>query len=526
MTSGQGVDCVLNQLSGELLRVSFDCLATFGKFIEFGARDIMENTRMEMQHFSKSATFTFLDISTLVKAEPAAIDDVIRGAFALLQKDITRVVQPLQVFPAGEVEAAFRSMQQNRHCGKVVLSFHDGQNSMAPVLSKARNSLVLNPSVTYLPVGGLGGLGRSLAKDFVASGARNLAFLSRSGDDKPEAQTTVTGLKALGVRVEVLRGDVADPKSFSDAMELCPASLPPVRGVVHMAIVLGDALVENMSYVDWKLPLRPKVQGTWNLHEYFNHERQLDFMVFCSSFSGLCGSPGQAQYGGGNTYQDALAHIRRDQGLKAVSVNLGIMLSVGILAEMGTHTFKQWEDALGIREPAFLALIRSIINGQQNKRNDGEFSCPGQISLGLGHADIIQRHSLPNPPCFSDPRFGPLTVASSAPSEGANVTESFTAQLSYRLTEAGKKQDGDLAKRIVVEALVAKLADILSVPASEIDSKRPLYSYGVDPLVALEVRNWVTREMKANMALLDILAEVPMEEFARQIAEKSKFFAA
>ena len=49
-----------------------------------------------------------------------------------------------------------------------------------------------------------------------------------------------------------------------------------------------------------------------------------------------------------------------------------------------------------------------------------------------------------------------------------------------------------------------------------------MYQYGVDSLVALEVRNWITREMKANIPLLDILATVPMETFAAQIALKSK----
>jgi hypothetical protein len=49
-----------------------------------------------------------------------------------------------------------------------------------------------------------------------------------------------------------------------------------------------------------------------------------------------------------------------------------------------------------------------------------------------------------------------------------------------------------------------------------------MYRYGVDSLVALEVRNWITREMQANIALLEILAAVPMKDFAKTIAERSK----
>ena len=169
-----------------------------------------------------------------------------------------------------------------------------------------------------------------------------------------------------------------------------------------MAMVLRDVLIEKMTYEEWTTPLRPKVQGTWNLHEYFGPERPLDFMIFCSSFSGLCGSPGQAQYGAGNSYQDALAHYRRNQGLKAVSVDLGIMLSVGILAEMGDHTFKLWEEVLGIRDYAFHALIKSLVNHQQQKRGIDVGSYPTQVCLGLGTADIMATHHLPSPPWFVD----------------------------------------------------------------------------------------------------------------------------
>jgi hypothetical protein len=55
---------------------------------------------------------------------------------------------------------------------------------------------------------------------------------------------------------------------------------------------------------------------------------------------------------------------------------------------------------------------------------------------------------------------------------------------------------------IITDALVQKTAEILQMPLSEVDSDRPMYRHGVDSLVALEVGNWITRELQANMALL------------------------
>ncbi|KAF3001768.1 t1pks [Curvularia kusanoi] len=528
ITNGHGVDCILNTLSGELLRVSFSCLATFGTFIEFGLRDITDNMRLEMRPFTKSITFTSLDLPTLITEDPTVVGDAMREVFKLLQDAIIRTPQPLTTYSANEAEQAYRTMQQGKHRGKIILSFKPKDKANLSVLCKASESLVLDPDATYLFVGGLGGLGRSLALEFVACGARHIAFLSRSGKSKPGSKAIVDLLVARGIDVRVFAADVADRSSFLSAMESCSTCMPPIKGVMQMAMVLRDVLIENMSYDEWRTPLQPKVNGTLHLHEYFGHDRPLDFMIFCSSFSGLCGSPGQAQYGAGNTYQDALAHYRCKQGLKATSVDLGIMLSVGILAEMGTHTFKQWEDVLGIREHAFHALVKSIANRQRQSTTNLKVQVPAQICLGLGTADMMHAHNLPNPPWYTDPRFKPLTVRTL----DANVDESNkqqvtdTVSLAVRLADAGRRDDLDQAASIATEALVAKTAEILRMPTSEIDADRPLYLYGVDSLVALEVRNWITREMKANMALLDILAAVPIKDFAAQIAQKSKLVVA
>ncbi|KAF1962478.1 hypothetical protein CC80DRAFT_499849 [Byssothecium circinans] len=483
VTNGRGVDCVLNSLSGELLRVSWACLATFGTFVEIGLRDITNNMRLDMRPFENSTTFTFFNIQTLIDHDPGTLGDVLREAFDLLHQGVLRTPYPMTVYPVGGVEDAFRTMQAGKHRGKLVLSF-SGDTVKVPVLCKAKDTLQLDPSATYLLVGGLGGLGRSLALDFIAAGCRYLAFVSRSGDSKLEAKAVVDDLAGHGAQVKVFRGDVSDEGSFLAAMEQCSQQFPPIKGVVQMAMVLRDTVFEKMGYEDWLIPLRPKVQGTWNLHKYFNHQRPLGFMIFCSSISGVTGNPGQAQYAAGNTYQDELAHYRRTQGLKAVSVDLGIMLDVGVIAETGAHNFKTWEEVLGIREPVFHALMRSIINGQQREYGPS----PAQICTGLGCGDQLAAHRLPSPPWFKDARMTPLAVSSdlhttTASGEGASAT----ASLAHKLSEAGNKNDLAAAASIVTSALVKKTADILRIPSSEVDPSRALYHYGVDSLVALEL---------------------------------------
>ena len=72
-----------------------------------------------------------------------------------------------------------------------------------------------------------------------------------------------------------------------------------------------------------------------------------------------------------------------------------------------------------------------------------------------------------------------------------------------------KGQDGiDAAAAIVSEAVVRKTVDMLQIEASEPDPQQALFAYGVNSLVAMEVRDWISREMKLNVPLLDILAAI------------------
>lgn len=520
VTNGRGVDCILNSLADELLRASWDssCLAPFGTFVEIGLRDITANSQLDMRPFVKNATFTFCDILNYPVED---LGSVLAEVYQLVEQGHLTPAFPLKSYQAGQVEDIFRVMQQGRHTGKAVLSFAGAEDdTRAPVFQRAADLFRLDPAATYLLVGGMGGLGRSLARSFAAAGARNIVFVSRSGDGTGEAQALMAELAEEGVTVRAYRADIADAASLRAAMAQCEQDLPPVRGVVQLAMVLRDVVFEKMTYTQWTEPLQPKVQGSWNLHDYFDSSRELDFFVLCSSVSGVVGNPGQAAYAAGNTYQDALAAYRRARGLRAVAVDLGVMRDVGVLAEKKAESgmLGHWEDAVGIPEPVFHALVKSIIHGQK----EGE-DVPAQVITGLGSADVWNDHGLPQPYYFADPRFDALAMTTAGgrgdgkhPS-GANATSA--ASLASQLAGVSSMEQ---AAQIVTEALVRRTAEILQMPTSEVDPAQPLYHYGVDSLTAIEVRNWISRELKANVALLEIVSAVPIREFAAKIAEKSQ----
>jgi zearalenone synthase (highly reducing iterative type I polyketide synthase) len=181
----------------------------------------------------------------------------------------------------------------------------------------------------------------------VDNGARQLCFLSRSGAASAEAKKLVMDLETRNVQVMTLRCDVTDSRSLTIALQKCKTELGTIHGVVQGAIVLGDVLFANMTYQKWVESMRPKVQGTWNIHLALP---DVAFFMILSSFAGIFGNRSQDNYAAGCSFQDAIYHIRRGLGQKGVSLDVGLMRDIGVLVEIGIiEALREWEVPHGIR---------------------------------------------------------------------------------------------------------------------------------------------------------------------------------
>lgn len=521
MTGGKGVDVIINSLSGEALRASFNCIAMFGRFIEIGKRDIMSNSKIDMLPFSRCATFTAVDLAQIATMARPLTSRMMRSVIDLHAGGQLHACRPLNVHAFSEMEDAFRILQQGKHMGKIVLAAHP--EDVVKVTPKAPAPTRLRPDATYLLPGGAGGLGRSIAKWMAApaQGAKNLVFLSRGGSDSATTRELLAELAAAGVRAVALKCNVGDEAQLVAALaEVTRLGFPRIAGVIQGAMQLRDSAFEFMSHAQWEECLGPKVQGTWNLHRHLPAD--MDFFVMLGSVAGLVGNRGQSNYAAGNTFQDALAIHRRERGLAATCIDLCNIMSVGFVAENQETLNKNplfFFAHDGIREDEFLSLVEFHLDADRA----GSRGQP-QIGVGLAPLSVFKERGLPEPTFIKSPLFRQLRSVSSDEAGGAADGGADQEGGGVSVTNALKFAESlEAAAELICDALVKRLSRTMRIPEPDIDVGKPIHAYGVDSLVAMEIRNYLASECGSEISVLEIMGNKSLEALSGDIAKGSKF---
>ncbi|KAF6220309.1 hypothetical protein HO133_003441 [Letharia lupina] len=524
-TGGKGVNVVLNSLSGELLHSSWKCVADFGTMVEIGKRDFIGNGNLAMNLFENNRSFIGLDLSQICFYRPNAIHDLLRRAMEFYEQGYIKPITPMKEFEAAHIEDAMRYMQKGQHIGKIVVTFP--KDPMELEATADPKELVLRPDVSYLSIGGLGGLGRSIASWMVERGARHLIFFSRSAGSVTSEDPYIKELAALGCSVQTFSGSVSN---LSDVKRVISSAAKPIAGVLQASMVLSDAALGEMTFEQWQTALLPKVQGTWNLHEALLAQKQsLDFFFLFSSVSGVGGQWGQANYAAGNTFLDAFVQYRHSLGLPASVLDIGAMEDVGYLSQnsgilealraTSLHTLHE-QDLLDSLQ---LMIDRSLPAPQSSPMKTARYVNPSQVAIGVRSTLPL---SAPNNRTIwkKDPRMAvyrnleSLSATSAASSGNDEGLKQF-------LRDASKNPALlDLAPSIEYLAKEAgtTLFGFMMRSDEEPSMDVPLASLGVDSLVSIELRNWFRQKVGAEFTVLEVVNSNSITHLGEQAAAKLK----
>ena len=478
ITNGNGVDVVLNSLAGEAITKNLQILRPFGRMLEIGKRDLYANSRIGLRPFRNNLSYFGIDADTLLIERPALARSLFRQLMDLFDTKSLRPL-PYQAVPVQRAAQAFRLMQQSRHVGKILITLPLPGETLPAVFDE---QLTLRADATYLVTGGLGGFGLATARWLVARGARHLALLSRSGAGSDEAQAGIAVMRATGASVRAFAADVTRAEDLAQVLGEIRTSMPPLRGVVHAAMVLDDAPVVKLDAQRIQQVLAPKILGAWHLHEQTQHD-QLDHFVMFSSGTTTIGNPGQANYVAANLYLEGLALWRRQRGLPALAVGWGGIQDVGVLtrsADLQTHL----QARSGVHSVSSAAALQEL----------GRLMALGFSRVCVAPFNLQRMAQLM--PLARTLRFRYLTPQAATEAGG---------QSQITLAERLRELAPDARRAAVIETLCGLLGRILGTGAAQVDVSRPLSEMGLDSLMAVELADSLENELGRPVSVMQML---------------------
>ncbi|KAK7211022.1 hypothetical protein V2G26_018200 [Clonostachys chloroleuca] len=506
LTNSYGVDVVLNCIAGEGLRASWELVAPYGRFIEIGKADINGNSSLPMACFSRNVSFFGVDLRHLSLYKKGTERKLLAKGMDLIRQGKVHGPKPLRIYELHDTEDAIRSFQSGKNAGRVLINV-DPSSSVSKCILRQRD-WKFNRNATYLISGGLGGLGRAIIRWMVSKGAKSFIVPSRSGLVSSVASAFVNEVTESGVTITTPTCDVSSAESLSQVLEEC-SGMPPVRGCFNASMVLNDSVFDNMTHDQWNRTLRSKVQTSWNLHMIL--PKDLDFFILLSSISGIIGNISQSNYAAGCTFQDALANFRKSQGLRALSIDLGAMRTVGVIAETKVLQ-KNFEESLSfakIEEEELLGILNIYCDPTSTPDSS-------QVTVGINTpVDVLSQGREP-PESMLRPLYAYYSQSRGlVHSSGSSDAKNFGALFRQAKTVEGRAS-------VVVEALTKRLARALSMQPEDIDPNLPVHAYGVDSLVAVELRNWLGKEFISDVPVYEILSGKTITAIGQVVEALSK----
>lgn len=459
-TLGRGVDVVLNSRRGQLISASCSCIAEFGCLVDLSRS--MDGAQLASKLFRRNALLATVDVDKVLISRPEVMQTIFHMVFELAQMGLIGNISPVLTHSIGDLNEALSIMHSNKHSGKVVLTFDDEVS--VRMLPPSPPPLELDPAGTYILAGGLGALGFDIAQTMFKHSARHIVFLSRSGGAKHEKQ--LEDCRRCGLKADAFKCDISNPSDVENVVQKLKQDGCQIKGLVQCAMVLEDSIFETMPFDKWQRVTQPKIQGTWNLHNLL--PKDLDFFIMLSSVVCVIGNAAQANYAAGNTYEDAFAKYRRDQGLAASTINVGIVAdSAHFIAENNIDSYiKKYGHLAGLlttKNELDIAL-RAMMRG---KTGDGS-PIPAQLVLGMRAS--LSRDGLMADSWTKDRKFDHRVQ-----DEAAGGSSDVEVTTKTALKQAGSVQE---AFRAVENFLKDQVALAMGATVDEVDGEKPLYDFG------------------------------------------------
>jgi acyl carrier protein/NAD(P)-dependent dehydrogenase (short-subunit alcohol dehydrogenase family) len=315
----------------------------------------------------------------------------------------------------------------------------------------------------------------AFAQWLAEEGAGHIVLVGRH-EPGVEQRAAIEQIQQEGAHVTIKLADAGDAGQLEAVLDTIRREGPPLRGVIHAAMVLEDGIAQSLTADRLRKITRPKSWAAWNLHQQTSGDT-LDFFLCCSSIAGVLGNPGQTAYGAGNAFLDGLCLYRQSQGLPGLAVSFGYIDDVGWVARSSGLKERAAEHGLlGFPVRAAFEAIRRL------------------LPTTRGHVMAARAD------------WSRYTAAA-----GSTLTADLASDEVD--TPARHEEPGDLrqqlnradASELLTRRVRWHLDRIMGLSGREVDPDASLVDLGLDSLMAIDLVQYIERETGVRVPVMSIL---------------------
>jgi len=479
----QGVDVFVNDGGHDI--ASLAMLNPFGKVIDFRFAHTPRSAAGALP--AANAAWHIVDIDALYRDHFGLVREL--AAKALADLACGKLVLPvLAEYPLRDIGHAAALLEEG---GAASVALRMKQETVPLQVTVQLDDVA--PDGTYIVTGGTRGFGLRCAQWLARKGAKHLVLMSRSGLSEAAAVEAVAALRAEGVQVEVCALDIADGAQLGAEVRRLRGVCPPIKGVIHSAMVLDDDFLARMDESRFRRVMGPKVAGALQLQRALAND-DLDFFLMFSSISSLIGNSGQANYVAANAFLDGFAAHLMSRGVNARTINWGVLAEAGVLANDAALT-KVLE----------LAGIRGLSNGQAMGAMERVLH-GSDAQVGVFLVDWRQ-WAMSNPSQSQSGFYRELQ--DQAPGE--------EQQKLFEVLEQIIDLDAEARIAHIEGELKLRFGEIFRMSPDAIDSRASIIELGVDSLIATEISVALKGQLGVDVPLIELLAGPSIETLAAKV---------
>jgi amino acid adenylation domain-containing protein len=339
-----------------------------------------------------------------------------------------------------------------------------------------QDSSIFNSDATYIITGGFGGMGIETAKWLAKNKATSLVLLGRHSPSA-SALESIRKIQDDGVNVLCRQVNIGNEESLSKTLHDIRISMPSIKGVFHLAGVLGEGDILRQDVRDMEAVMEPKMEGAWNLHRLTLNDPIEHFVMF-SSITSLWGGHGLGAYSASNTFLDILASYRGTHGLPALSINWGAFSEKGMVAKDDAGAKLRAKAGIDAFTPQEALAHLFTAMGLKNHH-----ICLAKIRW----SDFFSYGSMGNNKLF-DHLAAEVTIPETVPvNKGSDFLSRFTTsslEEQYDLLENHLKQ---------------KVSETLRLDKTDLEAHTDLIQLGMDSLIFLELSQSLGKELEVQI---------------------------